>query len=195
MIFCNLKMLLSARNLRISRVANDTGISRTTLTSLSQNDLKGVQLTTLDTLCQYLEIDPKQFFEYHPFTFYYNVDVDWANNKSANEDSWTFSYDASVFLNVFEKGVKTAVIEFAGTLETTPSLGYHPDDPDNNMVSYSLNLDIVNEENYSKYLNQLSTYAKTLIIDQRIKPMVDTVVANHYPDLWLPDGNIVNIKL
>lgn len=192
MIFCNLKMLLSARNLRISRVANDTGISRTTLTSLSQNDLKGVQLTTLDTLCQYLEIDPKQFFEYHPFTFYYNVDVDWANNNN-NEDSLTFSFDASVFLNVFEKGVKTAVIEFAGTLETTPN--FSPVDPDDNMVSYSLNLDIVDEGNYSKYLNQLSTYAKTLIIDQRIKPMIDTVVANQYSDLWLSSNNIVNIKL
>lgn len=193
MIFCNLKMLLSARNLRISRVANDTGISRTTLTSLSQNDLKGVQLTTLDTLCQYLEINPKQFFEYHPFTFYYNVDVDWTNQKSEDEDSLVSSFDASVFLNVFEKGVKTAVIEFAGTLETTPN--FNPVDPDDNMVSYSLNLDIVDEENYPKYLNQLSTYAKTLIIDQRIKPMIDTVVGNQYPDLWLSSDNIINIKL
>lgn len=193
MIFCNLKMLLSARNLRISRVANDTGISRTTLTSLSQNDLKGVQLTTLDTLCQYLEINPKQFFEYHPFTFYYNVDVDWTNQKSEDEDSLVSSFDASVFLNVFEKGVKTAVIEFAGTLETTPN--FNPVDPDDNMVSYSLNLDIVDEENYPKYLNQLSTYAKTLIIDQRIKPMIDTVVGNQYPGLWLSSDNIINIKL
>ena len=193
MIFCNLKMLLSARNLRISRVANDTGISRTTLTSLSRNDLKGVQLTTLDTLCQYLEINPKQFFEYHPFTFYYNVDVDWTNQKSEDEDSLVSSFDASVFLNVFEKGVKTAVIEFAGTLETTPN--FNPVDPDDNMVSYSLNLDIVDEENYPKYLNQLSTYAKTLIIDQRIKPMIDTVVGNQYPGLWLSSDNIINIKL
>ncbi len=191
MIFCNLKMLLSARNLRISRVANDTGISRTTLTSLSQNDLKGVQLTTLDTLCQYLEINPKQFFEYHPFTFYYNVDVDWTRDKSSHEDPVVSSYDASVFLNVFEKGVKTAVIEFTGTLETMLDL----DTPDNSMISYSLNLDIVDSGNYSKYLNQLSTYAKTLIIDQRIKPMVDTVVASQYPDLWLSSSNIVNIKL
>lgn len=191
MIFCNLKMLLSARNLRISRVANDTGISRTTLTSLSQNDLKGVQLTTLDTLCQYLEINPKQFFEYHPFTFYYNVDVDWTKDKASDENPVVSSYDASVFLNVFEKGVKTAVIEFTGTLETMLDL----DTPDNSMISYSLNLDIVDEGNYSKYLNQLSTYAKTLIIDQRIKPMVDTVVANQYSDLWLSSNNIVNIKL
>lgn len=195
MIFCNLKMLLSARNLRISRVANDTGISRTTLTSLSQNDLKGVQLTTLDTLCQYLEINPKQFFEYHPFTFYYNVDVDWTNDKSEDESPWVSSFDASVFLNVFEKGVKTAVIEFAGTLTLETTSRMHPDDPDDGMVSYSLNLNIVDEENRPKYLNQLSTYAKTLIIDQRIKPMIDTVVVNQYPGFWLSSDNIINIKL
>lgn len=41
MILTNLKVLLAERNLSISKVSNDTGISRTTLTALSSNNCKG----------------------------------------------------------------------------------------------------------------------------------------------------------
>jgi DNA-binding Xre family transcriptional regulator len=58
MIKCNLAVLLAERNIKITKVSKDTGISRTTLTSLTNNYAQGIQFDTLDTLCKYLSITP-----------------------------------------------------------------------------------------------------------------------------------------
>ena len=62
MIKSNLKVILAENNLRVSKVANDTGISRTTLTALSENHSKGIQLDTMNKLCKYLKILPSELF-------------------------------------------------------------------------------------------------------------------------------------
>lgn len=76
MIFNRLKMLLSERELTISQVAKDTGLSRTTLTYMVQNNSKGIQLATLNQLCQYLHVRPEDFFEYYPFDVAYQFQQD-----------------------------------------------------------------------------------------------------------------------
>lgn len=76
MIFNRLKMLLSERELTISQVAKDTGLSRTTLTYMVQNNSKGIQLATLNQLCQYLHVRPEDFFEYYPFDVAYQFQRD-----------------------------------------------------------------------------------------------------------------------
>lgn len=57
MIYCNLSGLLAEKKANISTVARDTGISRTTLTSLYYNVFKGVQIDTLNTLCKYFGVE------------------------------------------------------------------------------------------------------------------------------------------
>ena len=66
MIRCNLAVLLAERNLKISKVSTDTGISRTTLTSLANNYSQGIQFDTLNTLCLYLRVTPEQLISYVP---------------------------------------------------------------------------------------------------------------------------------
>jgi DNA-binding Xre family transcriptional regulator len=66
MIRCNLSILLAERGMKISKVSKDTGISRTTLTSLSNNNSQGVQFDTLNTLCMYLKISPEQLISFIP---------------------------------------------------------------------------------------------------------------------------------
>lgn len=66
MIRCNLSILLAERNLKITQVSKDTGISRTTLTSLSSNYSQGIQFDTVNTLCNYLKITPEQLISYIP---------------------------------------------------------------------------------------------------------------------------------
>ncbi|EUJ24363.1 Cro/CI family transcriptional regulator [Listeria floridensis FSL S10-1187] len=61
-----LAVLLAERNLKITRVSKDTGISRSTLTAISQNDSKMIQMDTIDGLCQYLGVTPSDFFDYAP---------------------------------------------------------------------------------------------------------------------------------
>ncbi len=69
MIESNLRVLLAERNIRITKVAEDTGISRTTLTSLVYGNAQGIQFDTIDKLCRYLRISPGHFFVFAPFAF------------------------------------------------------------------------------------------------------------------------------
>lgn len=72
MIKCNLATLLAERGLKITKVAKDTGISRTTLTALAGNTGQGIQFDTIDKLCQYLKIEVNSFFVFHPSTITVN---------------------------------------------------------------------------------------------------------------------------
>lgn len=76
MIRCNLSILLAERDLKITKVSNDTGISRTTLTSLANNRSQGIQFDTINTLCNYLKVSPFQLISYVPTDIeIINVDI------------------------------------------------------------------------------------------------------------------------
>ncbi|WP_289141557.1 helix-turn-helix transcriptional regulator [uncultured Brevibacillus sp.] len=71
MIKCNLAVILAERGIKITDLANVTGISRTTLTALYYNQGKGIQFDTLDKLCNFLDVAPGQLLLH----IQYNVDV------------------------------------------------------------------------------------------------------------------------
>lgn len=57
-----LRELLAERNVSITQVHEDTGISRTTLHGLTKEASKSVQVSTLTTLCNYFDITPGELF-------------------------------------------------------------------------------------------------------------------------------------
>lgn len=67
MLIPNLSVLLAERRLTLSKVSQDTGLSRTTLTALTSRTARGIQLDTLNRLCQYLRVTPDALFIYRPF--------------------------------------------------------------------------------------------------------------------------------
>jgi DNA-binding Xre family transcriptional regulator len=69
MIISNLPVLLAERKLSITKVSEDTKISRTTLTSLMYNRLQGIQVDTLNTLCFYLGVNPSDVLAFIPYNF------------------------------------------------------------------------------------------------------------------------------
>lgn len=69
MIDSNLAVLLAERNLKITKVSRDTGISRTTLTALCYDHSGGIKFDTLNTLCKYLSITPAEFFSYSQYDY------------------------------------------------------------------------------------------------------------------------------
>ncbi|WP_068983870.1 helix-turn-helix domain-containing protein [Lysinibacillus xylanilyticus] len=73
MIKCNLAVLLAERNIKISELSKRTGISRTTLTALNQNQSKGIQFDTFDTLCNFLKIKPNDLFIQEPLEYDFEV--------------------------------------------------------------------------------------------------------------------------
>lgn len=66
MIFCDLGALLARRNLTLTDVYRDTGISRTALTPLKKNKAKGIHFSTLETLCEYLNCSVSEILIYVP---------------------------------------------------------------------------------------------------------------------------------
>lgn len=74
MLIPNLSVLLAERRLTISKAAQDTGISRTTLTALTSRSARGIQFDTLNRLCQYLKVTPDALFIYRPFDIALSVE-------------------------------------------------------------------------------------------------------------------------
>lgn len=77
MIRNRLKELMDVRGLKATRIANDINdLSRNTINSTVNNSGKMIQFETVNLLCQYLGVTPKEFFEYLPFDVSVSVDAD-----------------------------------------------------------------------------------------------------------------------
>lgn len=85
MIRCNLANLLGERQLKMSTVIKETGITRPTLTALFYNYGKGIQLETVNSLCHYLKVAPGDFFGYIPYDFTYEFQL--RRNEEIQKDS------------------------------------------------------------------------------------------------------------
>lgn len=77
MIKTNLKELLKKNKLSINKLSYETGLSRPTLTSLLNNDSKGIQFDTLETLLDFFDISISDFFTItdRKITFYFQERV------------------------------------------------------------------------------------------------------------------------
>lgn len=100
MIRCNLAVLLAERGIKMAKVSKDTGISRTTLTSLTNNKCEGLQFSTLNTLCFYLKVTPAEILAYFPYdlrithisvTDSYNVEIDMIIINQQNRITFTIT--------------------------------------------------------------------------------------------------------
>lgn len=109
---------MAERQLKITRVANDTRISRTTLTALSQEQSKGVQLDTLNTLCNYFNITPCEFFDYIPYEFSINVvNSDDETSLEIPVDFIEKNINYDLFINVYNnRGLKIKIYSLHSVL-------------------------------------------------------------------------------
>ncbi|AMW23490.1 MULTISPECIES: helix-turn-helix domain-containing protein [Staphylococcus] len=74
MIQSRLSVLMAERGLKISDLYEETGISKTTLMAIAENNGKGVQFDTVDKLCNFLGVTPCEFFEYSPYLVSFQMD-------------------------------------------------------------------------------------------------------------------------
>lgn len=124
MIKTNLAVLLAERGLKIADVYEATGISKTTLMAISENSGKGIQYDTVDKLCNFLEVEPKDFFVYSPYMI------------SFSELKYDYSYgvyvDCTLKNGEYEK-IQSLQLEF------------------NNADNLKDTFDILRDKNLSKY--------------------------------------------
>ncbi|WP_203641696.1 helix-turn-helix domain-containing protein [Levilactobacillus andaensis] len=69
MLANRLNVLLAERQLSIKQVVDETGISRNTISNISNNVGANVATETIDALCRYLNVKPADFFSYTPYSF------------------------------------------------------------------------------------------------------------------------------
>lgn len=67
MIKNNLAKLMIDRNISATQLYNDTGIARSTISKISNNNTDKISLKTVDKICNYLEVLPSDFFEMWPY--------------------------------------------------------------------------------------------------------------------------------
>lgn len=72
----NLSILLSERSMSNTTLSEKTGISKNTISSISQNDIKMIQLETINKICQALNVTPNDFFMYLPFDYHFETYFD-----------------------------------------------------------------------------------------------------------------------
>lgn len=159
MIKNQLSTLLAERSLKITKVSNDTGISRTTLTALNQNENKMVQMVTINTLCNYLKITPADFFEYSPLdaSFYFELgDLTTTDEQRSHGEPLEFTTNG--FINFTKYGDKFGSIEFNGFL-----MDYGIVEHANNNDIFLLGIFLNPISDTSKYFDDLSISLQTQI--------------------------------
>ncbi len=62
MIKCRLSILMGERKLRVADVARETGLSRSTVTSLYKETAERVDLNSIDALCEFLDCEVGELF-------------------------------------------------------------------------------------------------------------------------------------
>lgn len=79
MIKCNLAVLMAERKLSIQDVADATGLSRTTISALVNENGKGIQFDTMESLCRLLKVQPGELFTFTTFEAEVRI-LNWAFN-------------------------------------------------------------------------------------------------------------------
>ena len=63
MIKCHLSRMMGEKKLKISDVAEQTGIHRNTITALYKETAQRIELDTIDKLCEFFECSVGEFLE------------------------------------------------------------------------------------------------------------------------------------
>lgn len=161
MIKTNFAVLMAERGLKIADVYEDTGISKTTLMALSENTGKGVQFDTVDKLCNYLDIDFKDFFVYVPYIWemYFKENSEEVDSDYIVVKLKTKSTEKDYFLTVWARHPK----------------GYDfPLDDDSFQLWLSIDLegsDAYDDEDFFTFLNNLPIAMKTAFYSQLLESL------------------------
>lgn len=116
MIRNKLSVLLAERGIKATKVSNDTGIARSTLSKITNNSSEKIDYSTINTLCRYLKITPCDFFEYAPIDItkiFVSIDEKLISDPSIGEPN-TWEIEAYINMDSLE-GSQT--FEYSGILE------------------------------------------------------------------------------
>ena len=168
MIINKLSVLLAERGLSGAKFAVSTKIAQSTISKITSQKSKQIDYKTLNTICNSLSIEPKDFFEYSPYDFEFS---------SAIEEN-----RYSVFVSTTEYGKNLNIYEYDFSFkftcnDNTDSEFYYEDIIKNKFqvqklsVHYALNLKedtIIEFDNLSvplrtNFIEELESFLSTLL--------------------------------
>lgn len=182
MIKSNLNVKLAENNLKISKVYNDTGISRSTLTTLATGDPKGIQLDTIDTLCRYLNITPGELFIYAPIDISITItdieilEEDYLSNLSTASQPPTViksRLSGTMYLNVETKNNKYS-LECNLLMSTTKNylnIDVEPIESDENHTLFMFDYGDLPRELEIQLANNIGAKIKELLDGKSVKDL------------------------
>ncbi|WP_341636584.1 helix-turn-helix transcriptional regulator [Staphylococcus casei] len=128
MIRNRLAEILFEREIKVVRIAKETGISRNTITNTASNNSEMLQMNTINKICGYLKITPCDFFDYIPididFSFYENSSIDIVNDWKLDNLECRVNFDIDLLLDIDFKGDKkridTKIVPEKDVISTLP---------------------------------------------------------------------------
>ncbi|HGN7138205.1 TPA: helix-turn-helix domain-containing protein [Staphylococcus aureus] len=128
MIRNRLAEILFEREIKVVRIAKETGISRNTITNTASNNSEMLQMNTINKICSYLKITPCDFFDYIPididFSFYENSSIDIVNDWKLDDFERRVIFDIDLLLDIDFKGDKkkidTKIVPEKDVISTLP---------------------------------------------------------------------------
>lgn len=177
MIISNLRIRLAERGYNVTKVSKDTGVSRTTISSLADGQAKGVQLDTINTLCTYLEITPQDLFDFYPADFSFIAE----NLEQIDYPPYTNSVDINVSIL---KKLEKEIVHIIALLRLDNDTLYVKIDESDQDYDF-------NERFFDEYK------CMSLALKEVLKNKIALVVAPYYTKITSHkiDNIIVNIRL
>lgn len=190
MLKTNLAVLLAERDLRITKVAEDTGISRTTLTSLASNSSQGIQFDTLNRLCIYLQVTPERFFSFIP----YEVNLHLEKSNSDKDTFWGYFTikEKNKEINCFSLIRVNIIVDNSFSGVAIYGIDIHVEPPPQDMYIELKDMYVGGKENklLTKYLSDIPITFK-----REVDRMVIDKVLMYYKDDHLPERETLEINV
>lgn len=124
----NLAKLMIDRGISATQLFNDTGIARSTISKISNNNTDKISLQTIDKICNYLEVAPEDFFDF--WAYEVKIQCGFVNYDSLAEvrEEWNLipEFKEPAFLLIeFTRGKNTKkILEYKFNYCEEYELGY-----------------------------------------------------------------------
>ena len=197
MIINRLSILLAERGLSGAKFAISTKIAQSTISKITTQKSKQIDYKTLNTICNDLAIEPKDFFEYSPYDF------EFSHTKEQNQHF--------IFISTTKHGEKGNIYEYnfdysfsynndlLNTYDNNDIYDYNDiiDDRynvDNLSITYVLTL---KEETIIEYEN-LSIPLKTTFLEELkdfLSSLVDEIFSYYFKEYFSVKNEINNFNI
>lgn len=170
-----LKILLAERDLTIKDLMKATGLSRNSLSNMVNNPFANIATDNVDKLCNYLNVTPKNFYDYFPWKFSIGCSLRDRKLKYRFDEKFEVGY----FLIAAHSGEEKVKIGFKIYLEAS-SL-------EEKNSSITLSIENPNTEQFDELYSDMSPVFRHSLRNEVIRLMQDFCV-----DLNI-EYNLVNL--